>query len=122
MPDPTSVQRSDFLRGITAASVLAGVPALEAASPPLGKLEKTSLRIGLPVEATSFLPVYVAQAKTWAAQGLDVQLVSFRGDAEVSQALAGDSTDINVQSTNGLINMINAGQPVTGFYAGFCSR
>lgn len=115
----SEVVRSEFLRGVTAASLLASVPALEGASPPLGKPEKPSLRIGLPVEATSFLPIYVAQAKTWAAQGLDVSLVSFRGDAEVSQALAGDSTDINVQSTNGLINMINAGQPVIGFYAGF---
>jgi len=97
----------------------AGMLALEGANPPIGKPERPNLRLGLPVDATSFLPIYVAQAKTWAAQGLDVQLVSFRGDAEVSQALAGDSTDVNVQSTNGLINMINAGQPVIGFYAGF---
>ncbi len=109
------IRRSDFLCGMSAVGVLA----LEGANPPIGKPERPNLRIGLPVEATSFLPIYVAQAKTWAAQGLDVQLVSFRGDAEVSQALAGDSTDINVQSTNGLINMITAGQPVIGFYAGF---
>jgi NitT/TauT family transport system substrate-binding protein len=113
------IQRAGFLRGIAAAGAAASIAAPAAASVPLGKPEKPSLRIGLPVEATSFLPVYVAQAKTWAAQGLDVSLVSFRGDAEVSQALIGDSVDINVQSTNGLINMINAGQPVTGFYAGF---
>jgi NitT/TauT family transport system substrate-binding protein len=109
------IRRSDFLYGLSAAGVLG----LEAANPPAGKLEKPNLKIGLPVEATSFLPVYVAQAKTWAPQGLDVQLLSFRGDAEVAQALAGDSTDINVASPNGLINMINAGQPVIGFYAGF---
>ncbi len=112
------VSRGDFLRGAAALGTLAGTPALLGATPG-GKPEKPNLRIGLPVDATSFLPIYVAQAKTWASQGLDVTLVSFRGDAEVAQALAGDSTDINVGSTNGLINMINAGQPVIGFYAGF---
>jgi NitT/TauT family transport system substrate-binding protein len=109
------IRRSNFLAGASAAGGLT----LLGANPPIGKPEKPNLRVGLPVEATSFLPVYVAQAKTWAANGLDVQLLAFRGDAEVAQALAGDSVDINVASTNGLINMINAGQPVIGFYAGF---
>src|SRR6202023_2994571 len=52
-------------------------------------------------------------------QGLDVELISFRGDAEVAQALAGNSIDLSLQSLDGLINLINAGQPVRGFYAGF---
>jgi NitT/TauT family transport system substrate-binding protein len=75
--------------------------------------------VGVPVDATSFLPVYIAAATTWKEQGLSVELLSFRGDAEVAQALAGDSLDVNVASPNGLINMINAGQPVRGIYAGF---
>jgi NitT/TauT family transport system substrate-binding protein len=37
----------------------------------------------------------------------------------VAQALAGGSVDVNVASINGLANMITAGQPVRGFYAGF---
>ena len=86
---------------------------------PGGKPEKPSLKVGIPVEATSFLPVYLGADSFWKDQGLTVQLLSFRGDAEVAQALAGDSVDINAASVNGLINMINAGQPVSGFYAGF---
>jgi NitT/TauT family transport system substrate-binding protein len=114
-----SLRRADFVRGGAAAGgLLAAAPFLEAQAP-IGKLEKPSLRIGLPVDATSFLPIYIAATRTWKENGLDVQLFSFRGDAEVAQALAGDSTDLNVASTNGLINMINANQPVTGFYAGF---
>ena len=61
----------------------------------------------------------MAAARTWKPQGLNVELISFRGDAEVAQALAGDSVDISLQSIDGLINLINAGQPVKGFYAGF---
>ena len=84
-----------------------------------GKPEKTSLKLGVPVPATSFLPVYIGGDRTYKEQGLDVQTLSFQGDAQVAQALAGDSTDFNVASLNGLINMINSGQPVIGFYAGF---
>lgn len=111
--------RTDALRAGLGAALLGGIPQIGAAAPAYGKPEKTSLKLGLPVEATTFLPVYVAAARTWKAQGLDIQILSFRGDAEVAQALAGDSVDFNLASTNGLINMINAGQPVIGFYAGF---
>jgi NitT/TauT family transport system substrate-binding protein len=86
---------------------------------PGGKPEKASLKVGLPVDATSFLPVYVAADRTWKEEGLTVEVLSFRGDSEVSQALAGDSVDFTVQSVNGLINLISAGQPMMGFYAGF---
>ncbi len=105
-----------------AASSPGGAPA-QANRGPIGqagaKPEKTSLKIGLPVAATSFMPVYLAADQTYQQEGLSVELLSFRGDAEVAQALAADSVDINVASLNGLINMMNAGQPVRGFYAGF---
>jgi NitT/TauT family transport system substrate-binding protein len=84
-----------------------------------GKPEKTKLTIGLAVPAASFLPVYVAKARTWKDQGLDIEIISFRGDSEVSQALAGDSIDLSLQSLDGLINLINSNQAIKGFYAGF---
>jgi len=85
----------------------------------IGKPEKTKLTCGLPVDAASFLPVYLAAARTWKAEGLEVELTAFRGDAEVSQALVGGSLDFSVQSADGLINMLVANQPVIAFYAGF---
>ena len=81
--------------------------------------EKTSIKVGLPVAATSFMPVYLAADRTLQEEGLSVDLLAFRGDAEVAQALAADSVDLTVASLNGLINMTTAGQPVRGFYAGF---
>jgi ABC-type nitrate/sulfonate/bicarbonate transport system substrate-binding protein len=84
-----------------------------------GKIEKPKLTLGLAVPAASFLPVYVAAARTWKDAGLEVEIVSFRGDAEVSQAMAGGSLDLSLQSLDGLINLINSNQPVKGFYAGF---
>jgi NitT/TauT family transport system substrate-binding protein len=85
----------------------------------LGPIEKRKLTAAIPVDAASFLPIYLAAGRTWKSQGLDIELTAFRGDAEVSQALAGGSIDFSIQSADGLINMINAGQPVIAFYAGF---
>lgn len=92
---------------------------LLAAAIPKGKPEHPSLRVGLAVEAMSLLPAYVANARTYKDAGLDVSLVAFRGDAEVAQALAGDSIDVSYASLNGLLNLINSGQPIIGFYSGF---
>ena len=48
-------------------STLAAPPILGAPA----KLEKTGLTIAIPVDAASFLPVYIAAARTWKEQGLD---------------------------------------------------
>jgi len=99
--------------GLTA---LAQAPLLGA---PIGKPERSKLIAAIPVDAASFLPIYLAADHTWKPQGLEIELTAFRGDAEVSQALIGGSIDFSIQSADGLINMINAGQPVIAFYAGF---
>lgn len=108
--------RREILAGLGAAGLAAiARPASAAYAPP----EQPGIKIGTSVTAMSFLPVYVAAARTWKAQGLDVQLFQFRGDAEAAQALAGGSIDVMVGSLNGLINMINSSQPVIGVYGGF---
>jgi NitT/TauT family transport system substrate-binding protein len=113
-----SISRRTLLRtGAGVGLAAAAHPRVLAA--PIGKLEKTKLTAAIPVDAASFLPVYLAAARIWKEQGLDIELTAFRGDAEASQALAGGSIDFSIQSADGLINVINAGQPVIGFYAGF---
>jgi len=110
-------RRSFVCAGLASATVLGASPSAFASA---GKPEKTSLKLGLPVDAASFTPAYVGvDAGMWKAAGLDVQMTVFRGDAEVSQALAGGSIDISLQSLDGLISLLNAHQPVRGFYAGF---
>lgn len=81
--------------------------------------EKPRLIIGTAVDSPTQLPLYLAAARTFKEQGLDVTTIGFRGDAEVAQALAGGSIDVSLASSTGLINLISAGQPVMGFYAGF---
>src|ERR1700682_1434598 len=116
MASARKLSRRSFVQaGSGAGAILA---ARHAGAAP-GGIEKRKLTLGLAVPAASFLPVYVAAARTWKEQGLEVEIVSFRGDAEVSQAMAGGSLDLSLQSFDGLINLINSKQPVRGFYAGF---
>jgi NitT/TauT family transport system substrate-binding protein len=117
MDRPRLTRRRFAQAGAAAAAVAAIGRRVRAA--PLGPIEKPRLTLGIPLDAASFTPVYVAAARTWKPQGLDIELISFRGDAEVAQALAGNSIDLSLQSLDGLINLINSGQGVQGFYAGF---
>jgi NitT/TauT family transport system substrate-binding protein len=87
-------------------------------SVPMGEPEMSTVRIGISVADSAYLPVYVCARMTCAEEGLDVQLFTFQGDAETNQALLGGSVDLNVQSLSGPMNAINAGQPVRVFYAG----
>ena len=105
--------RAGFLRGSLACGVV-GAGAL-----PAYGLDKTTLNIGTAVDSPTQLPLYLALTHTFRAQGLDVNLLSFRGDTEVAQALAGNSIDVSLASLSGLVNLVTAGQDAIGFYAGF---
>src|SRR3984885_3910994 len=93
------ITRRDLIAaGVSAGALGAlGRPAAAAFPPP----EQPSIKVGTAVTAMSFLPVYVAYARTWKAQGLDVQLFQFRGDAEVATALVGGSIDVRFGSFYG---------------------
>jgi NitT/TauT family transport system substrate-binding protein len=110
------LSRRGFVRASLGAAAAGIVQHARAAG---GPVEKPKLTLGLAVPAASFLPVYVAAARTWKPEGLEVEIVSFRGDAEVSQAMAGGSLDLSLQSLDGLVNLVTSNQPVKGFYAGF---
>ncbi len=87
MQTQTTWSRREFVSAGAATALAGAFPMLAAAAP--GTPEKTALTVGLASYGSNFLPVYVAAARTFKAQGLDVTLIPFRGDAEISQALAG---------------------------------
>ncbi|MBS4026860.1 MAG: ABC transporter substrate-binding protein [Clostridia bacterium] len=91
-----------------------------AQNPDQPKLEVTSLKVGLPVPAATFLPLYLADSKGYFKdEGLSVELFTFGGDGNVVQALAGGSIDINVASMSGFVNAVNGRQPFKAFWGGF---
>src|SRR5260221_7246847 len=114
---PPRLTRRHFAQAGAAAAALAGLGRHAFAAAP-GPIEKPRLTLGIPLDAASFTPVYVAAARTWKPAGLDIELISFRGAAEVGQALARNPIDLSLQSLDRLVNLINARPPVQGFYAG----
>jgi NitT/TauT family transport system substrate-binding protein len=105
--------RAAFIGGLAAAGALA------ANAFPAAAQSITDLNVGTAVDSPTQLPLYLALTHTFKAQGLNVNLLSFRGDTEVAQALAGNSIDIALASSSGLLNLVTANQGVIGFYGGF---
>jgi NitT/TauT family transport system substrate-binding protein len=102
------MRRLSFVAALTAAGA---APALAQST--------ASLTIGTAVDSPTQLPLYVAIVRTFKGEGLNVNMLSFRGDTEVAQALAGGSIDVALASSSGLLNLVTAGQGVIGFYGGF---
>src|SRR3989304_6187932 len=97
---------------IILASVLNGTQHIaQAALAARAKPELTKLSIGLPVPALTFLPAWVADQKGFLKEeGIpEVKVLAFRGDADVVQALAAGTTDINIASLIGLVGTITSG-------------
>jgi NitT/TauT family transport system substrate-binding protein len=88
---------------------------------PAVKPEMTKLTVGLPVPAFSLLPTWVANQKGFMKEEgfTEAKILAFRGDADVVQALASGSVDINVASLTGLVNTITAGQKFKGVWGGY---
>jgi NitT/TauT family transport system substrate-binding protein len=101
-------------------SILSGTPPTPQAAP-AAKPEIKKLTIGLPVPAISFLPLWVAdQNGLFREEGFtEVKILAFRGDADVIQALAGGSLDLNVASLTGLVSSISSGQKFRGIWSGY---
>jgi len=118
-----NAKRSLSRRAFVAATVGAAAGGLVRPSrgyaAPIGKLEKPDLKVGASVTGASFMPVYVAVDHTWKPNGIDGELFSFRGDAELAQALVGDSVDVACISCDALVSLIDAHAACTGFYCGF---
>jgi NitT/TauT family transport system substrate-binding protein len=79
-----------------------------------------TITLGLPVEATTLTPVYLAEAKNmWAEHGLNVTTVTFKGDAELAKAVLSGDVDVAIGSLTGPLTAAEAGQDVKVFYGGF---
>ena len=82
--------------------------------------EKPHLQVGLSVPTSTYLPVYLAQDEgLFSREGLEVDLVSFRGGMDLIKAVVAGSIDIGVVSLVEVTAGIEAGQALKVFYAGF---
>jgi NitT/TauT family transport system substrate-binding protein len=113
------LSRRDVLNAGIGAGVSLALSAPGMAATQNFKLEKPDVKIGASVGGAGFLPVYVAVDHAWKPAGLTGELYSFRSDSELAQALAGDAVDVACISLDGLVALINAGQPCIAVYGGF---
>jgi len=82
--------------------------------------EKRHITIGLSVPGATYLPIYVAADEgTYAKEGLEVEVVEFRGGADVIRAAVSGSIDIGAVALAEISSGIDAGQRLKAFYAGF---
>jgi ABC-type nitrate/sulfonate/bicarbonate transport system substrate-binding protein len=114
-----NLSRRTFVRGAVLGTATSALGAMAPLSSAIARLEKPDLKIGAATVAAAFLPVYVAIDHTWRTQGLTTNLISFRGDPELSQALVGGSVDVAILPADAIISLVNANTNCIGFYAGF---
>jgi len=83
-------------------------------------VETPHINIGLISTTATYLPLYVAQDEGFFAnEGLQVDLLSFRGGSDLIKALVAGSIDVGVVSLAEVSAGIDAGQPLKAFYGGF---
>lgn len=82
--------------------------------------EKAKITIGLPVTTSTFLPLYMAdEAGYFEEEGLDVEIVAFRGGTDLVRGMIAGAVDVGVTSLAGVTVGIAAEQPLKVFYGGF---
>ena len=82
------------------------------------KLEKAKLKIGVSIPSISFLPLYVAaEEKLFQEEGLEVELLTFKGGTENTQALMSNSVDFIAGAfLESVLNPVAKGMDVKMFY------
>jgi NitT/TauT family transport system substrate-binding protein len=117
---PKAKKRTAFFWTL-ASFLLVGCGSTRSPEPPAGSaLEQPHITIGLAVPGATYLPLYVAVDQgTFAKQGLQADLVEFRGGSELIKAVVSRSVDVGVVSLAEITSGIDAGQPLKAFYAGF---
>lgn len=93
------------------------------ASPTLAQQQKpetSSITIGLSVNDSTFLPIYLSEtAGFYKAEGLNVKVLAFRGGSDLTRALVAGSVHVAVAAPTSVLAAINAGENVKVFFGGF---
>ena len=109
-----------MIRQIFIAVSAAGALAAVAAAPAYSAPEKREVTIGIPVKASTFLPIYIAdEKKFFEKHGIKAKVVPFRGGSALVRAMIAGSVDIGITSLAGVTVGIKAGQDIKVFYGGF---
>jgi NitT/TauT family transport system substrate-binding protein len=85
-----------------------------------GSTSKKITNIGTAVPGATYLPVYLAvDDGLFVKEGLEPNVVEFRGGADLIKALVAGSLDVGIVGLAEVTAGIDAGQPLKAFYGGF---
>src|SRR5262249_15997553 len=83
-------------------------------------LEQPRINVGIISGTATFVPLYLAvDDGLFAREGLQVELLPFRGGSDLIKAVVAGSADVGVVSLAEVASGIAAGQPLKAFYGGF---
>ena len=84
------------------------------------KLEDPKITIGLSTNDSTFLPIYLADlAGLFKAEGLEAEVVAFRGGSDLTRAVVAGSIKVGVAAPTSVLSAIVAGEKAKVFYGGF---
>jgi sulfonate transport system substrate-binding protein len=83
-------------------------------------VEQPRLKLGIISVTATYVPLYLAlDDGLFAKEGLQVELLPFRGGSDLIKAVVAGSADVGVVSLAEVASGISAGQPLKAFYGGF---
>lgn len=87
---------------------------------PASGLEQPHLKVAIISVTATYVPLYLAvDDGVFAKEGLQVDLLPFRGGSDLIKAVVAGSADVGVVSLAEVTSAIDAGQPLRAFYGGF---
>lgn len=82
--------------------------------------EQPRIKVGIISVTATYVPLYLAvDDGMFAREGLQVDLLPFRGGSDLIKAVVAGSADVGVVSLAEVASGIAAGQPLKAFYGGF---
>jgi ABC-type nitrate/sulfonate/bicarbonate transport system substrate-binding protein len=85
-----------------------------------GGVEQPRIKVGIISVTATYVPLYLAvDDGLFAKDGLQVDLLTFRGGSDLIKAVVAGSADVGVVSLAEVASGIAAGQPLKAFYGGF---
>jgi NitT/TauT family transport system substrate-binding protein len=83
-------------------------------------VEQPHIKVGIISVTATYVPLYLAvDDGLFAREGLQVDLLPFRGGSDLIKAVVAGSADVGVVSLAEVASGIAAGQPLRAFYGGF---
>ncbi|MHB2263754.1 ABC transporter substrate-binding protein [Aliihoeflea sp. PC F10.4] len=84
------------------------------------EIEKTDITIGLPLNTSTYLPIYLAESEGFfEEQGVNVRIVAFKGGTDLVRGMVAGAVDIGIGALAEALVGVETGQGIKVFYGGF---